>query len=193
MCLLNARKGEILTIFGLALGGQYALKAGLGFLRNIPAAGAVIGASTNALMLYALGYSACQFYEAKFNPLEMEATLEKIQLEGKEYLQEAIAQEVIIDQVLVHLFLAGNPHKTREMILPELQTLNLSPASLETIAKNSNNPPSLDKLLSQLNQDFAIALLAQCEKVAKLDGVITLEELAIMKTIANHFNLQLTL
>ncbi|MDJ0579394.1 hypothetical protein [Crocosphaera sp.] len=197
----SARKGEILSIFGLALGGsqaaklggKYALKAGLGFLRNIPAAGAVIGASTNALIIYALGHSACQFYEAQFNPLEIEATLEQMQLEGTEYLQKAITQEVIMDQVLVHLFLAGNPQITQEKMLPELQTLNLSPASLESITQNLHNPPSLEHLLSQLNQDFAVALLAQCEKVAKLDGVITLEELAIIKIIANHFNLPINL
>jgi uncharacterized protein (DUF697 family) len=40
-----ARKGEILAIFGLALGGGRLLKAaGLGLLRNVPLAGAVIGA-----------------------------------------------------------------------------------------------------------------------------------------------------
>ncbi|BAT56273.1 hypothetical protein NOS3756_52760 [Nostoc sp. NIES-3756] len=31
----------------------------------MPLAGAVIGASSNAVMIYALGYTACQFYEAK--------------------------------------------------------------------------------------------------------------------------------
>lgn len=57
-----ARKGEVLAIFGLALGSGCAIKAGLGFLRNVPVAGAVIGASTNAATLYALGYAACRFY-----------------------------------------------------------------------------------------------------------------------------------
>ncbi len=98
-----------------------------------------------------------------------------------------------MDQVLVHLFLAGNPQTTRETILPELQKLNLSPASLETITQNLQNPPFLDHLLSQLNQDFAVALLAQCEKVAKLDGVVTPEESAIIKMIANYFNLPINL
>ncbi len=197
----SARKGEVLAIFGLALGGsqaanlggQYAVKAGLGFFRNIPAAGAVIGASTNALIIYALGRGACRFYAAKVNSLTMEATLEQAQLEGANYLQTAIAQEVIMDQILVHLILAGNSSQTRETILPELQTLNLSPASLETISQNLDNPPSLDDLLLQLNQDFAIALMAQCEQVAKLDGVIMLEELAMLKKIANYFNLPVTL
>lgn len=29
-----------------------------------------IGASSNAIMIYALAYAACQFYEAKQNPLK---------------------------------------------------------------------------------------------------------------------------
>ncbi|MFB2837762.1 EcsC family protein [Floridanema evergladense] len=70
------RKGEVVTIFGLSIGGSqalnlgssYAIKAGLGFLRNIPLAGAAIGASTNAALLYAVGYAACRFYEAKLTP-----------------------------------------------------------------------------------------------------------------------------
>ncbi len=48
---------------------EYAAKAGLSFLQNVPVAGAVIGASTNAAMIYALGYGACRFYETKINPL----------------------------------------------------------------------------------------------------------------------------
>ncbi len=68
-----ARKGEVLAIFGLSLGGRevlkvgtsYATKAGLGILRNVPVAGAVIGASTNAAMIYTLGYGACRFYEGQ--------------------------------------------------------------------------------------------------------------------------------
>ncbi len=194
-----ARQGEVLAIFGLSLGGnqalkvgsQYALKAGLGFLRNVPVAGAVIGASTNALMLYALGYGACRFYEAKINPLTMEATLEMAQVEGEKFIKEAISQQIIMDQILVHIIVAGNTGKTWKSILPELQSFNLSPASLETITQNAKFPPSLESLLAQLNQDFAITLLAQCEKVAQLDGVITPEEARIIETIANQFNLAL--
>ncbi|WP_425365352.1 hypothetical protein [Gloeothece verrucosa] len=70
----QARQGEVLAIFGLALGGRNALKAGLGFMRNIPLAGAMIGASTNATMLYTLGYTACRFYEAKEKELTEEPT-----------------------------------------------------------------------------------------------------------------------
>ena len=186
-----ARKGEVIAIFGLAFGGGCAIKAGLGFLRNIPVAGAVIGASTNAVTLYALGYAACRFYEAKINPLTSQTTLAAAQAESEKYLEVAIAQEVVMDRILVHVVLAGNPGKTWEQILPELQTLNLSPASLEVISANIKSPPSLDTLLSQINRDFAIPLLAQCEKIAQLDGINTPEETKVIETITRKFGINI--
>ena len=194
-----ARKGEVVAIFGLSLGGgqalkagsSYAVKAGLGFLRNVPVAGAAIGASTNAVMLYAVGYAACRFYEAKLNPLTMEATLEASQSESEKYLESAIAQEVTMDQILVHIVLAGNPGKTWEEILPELQALNLSPASLNAIAANIQSPLPLETLLAQINSDFAIPLLAQCHRIAQLDEVITPEEAKVIETITKKFDLKL--
>ncbi len=75
--------------------------------------------------------------------------------------------------------------------MPELKTLNLSPASLEAIAANSKSPPSLESLLEQINSDFAVPLLAQCEKVAQLDGVITPEESQVIETITRKFNINL--
>lgn len=192
-----ARKGELLTIFGVSLGGgqalkagaSYATKAGAGLLRNIPFAGAVIGASTNAAMLYAVGHGACQFYEAKVNQQNAQACIAAAQIESNKYLEEAIAQEVIMDQILVHIILAGNPHKTWEQILPELQTLNLSPASLEIMAANIKSPPSLQTLLEQINSDFAVSLAAQCNKIAQLDGVTTLAEAKVLETIINKFDI----
>ena len=186
-----ARKGEVIAIFGLALGSGCAIKAGLGFLRNVPIAGAVIGASTNAATLYALGHAACQFYEAKINHLTCEATLFASQAESDKYLEVAIAQEVVMDQVLVHVVLAGNPGKTWEQMLPELQTLNLSPASLKVIAANIKSPPSLETLLEQINGDFAVPLLAQCHKIAQLDGVTTPEEAKVIQTITKKFGIVL--
>jgi uncharacterized protein (DUF697 family) len=194
-----ARKGEVVAIFGLSLGGgqalkagsSYAVKAGLGFLRNVPVAGAAIGASTNAVMLYAVGYAACRFYEAKLNPLTMEATLEASQSESEKYLESAIAQEVTMDQILVHIVLAGNPGKTWEQILPELQALNLSPTSLNAIAANIQSPLPLETLLGQINSDFAIPLLAQCHRIAQLDEVITPEEAKVIETITKKFDLKL--
>ena len=186
------RKGEALVIFCLSFGGNLAIEAGVGLLGNIPIAGAVIGASSNAVMIYALGYAACRFYEAKLStPLIMEATLETAQIESQKYLEAAIDQQVVMDRILVHVVLAGNSGKTSQEILPELQTLNLSPASMDAIAADIDSPPPLETLLEQINSDFAIPLLAQCEKIAQLDGVITPEETKVIETITEKFKIDM--
>ncbi|NES08102.1 MAG: EcsC family protein [Okeania sp. SIO2F4] len=186
-----ARKGEVLGIFGLAVGGGQALKAGLGFMRNVPLAGAVIGGSTNAVMLYSLGYAACRFYEAKLAPETMEAALETAQVDTQKYLKAAIAQQAIMDQILVHVILAGNPGKTWEQILPELEGANLSPGSLEIIQKNIKSPPSLEKLLAQVNDEFAISVVAQSQKIAELDEVITPQEKKVLELISKKLKVDL--
>ncbi|MEH1921383.1 EcsC family protein [Nostoc sp.] len=188
-----ARKGEILAIFGLALGGGRLLKAaGLGLLRNVPLAGAVIGASSNATMIYSLGYAACQFYETKLDEstsLASPQTLATLKAESEKYLESAIAQQAITDQILVHMILASHPEKTWKEILPELKALNLTPTSLDAIAKNIKSPQPLDILLNQLNRDFAIPLLAQCYKIAQLDNQITPVEQKIIEAIASKFGI----
>jgi hypothetical protein len=60
-----ARRGEVLAILGLSLGGD-ALKTGLSLAEIMPGIGPVVGASTNAAMLYILGQTACRFYEGKY-------------------------------------------------------------------------------------------------------------------------------
>lgn len=188
------RKGEVLAIFGLALGGGRALKAaGLGLLRNVPFAGAVIGASSNATMLYSLGYAACRFYEAKLDEstsLTSEATLVALKEQSENYLETAIAQEAVMDQILAHMIVASHPSKSWSEILPDLQALNLSPTSLEVIATNIKSPQPLDKLLNQLNRDFAVPLLAQCHRIAQ-HGVKTPEAARVMEAIATSFNIDL--
>ncbi|MEH2119180.1 YcjF family protein [Nostoc sp.] len=188
-----ARKGEILAIFGLALGGSRLLKAaGLGLLRNVPLAGAAIAASSNATMIYSLGYAACRFYEAKLDEstsLESPQTLATLKAESEKYLESAIAQEAVMDQILVHMILASHPDKTWKEILPELQAINLSHNSLDTIAQNIKSLKSFDILLNQLNRDFAIPLLAQCYKIAQLDNQITPIEQHIITAIANKFEI----
>ncbi|HEY9695946.1 MAG TPA: hypothetical protein V6D10_01555 [Trichocoleus sp.] len=187
-----ARKGEVLAIFGMALGGNSAVKAGLGLARNIPFAGAVIGASGNAALLYGLGYAACRFYEAKLNPGDT-SDLVASQEKSEEYLQDAIEQQIIMDQILIHIVLAGTPGKKLKQILPELKALNLSPASLNIITKKPDTLPSLEKLLEQLNHDFAVSLIAQCKKIAQADGTITIKEAKIISTIAQKFSFDLDL
>jgi len=190
-----ARKGEVLTIFGLGLGGSRLLRlAGLGVLRNVPLAGAFIGASSNAAMLYSLGYAACRFYEAKLKSPETvnsKAGMAQLERQSQKYLETAIAQETVMDRILVRMILASHPEKTRSEILPELKQLNLSPSSLEAIAKNIDSPQPLDALLEQLDRDFAIPLLSQCCRIARLDGRKTPEEDRIIQAIANKFNLDL--
>ncbi|MGF1936079.1 MAG: EcsC family protein [Nostoc sp. ChiQUE02] len=188
-----ARKGEVLAIFGLALGGGRLLKAaGLGLLRNVPLAGAVIGASSNATMIYSLGYAACRFYEAKLDEstsLASPQTLATLKAESEQYLESAIAQQTLMDQILVHMILASHPEKTWEEILPELKAVNLSPNSLDAIAQNIKSPKPLDVLLNQLNRDFAIPLLAQCYKIAQLDKQTTPIEQEIIEAIASKFDI----
>ena len=65
-----ARRGEVLGIFGLSLGADI-LKTGLTIVEIVPGIGAVVGASTNAAMLYVLGQTACLFYEGKISQPEM--------------------------------------------------------------------------------------------------------------------------
>jgi uncharacterized protein (DUF697 family) len=182
-----ARKGEVLAVFGLAFGGGKAVQAGLGFLKVTSIAGAAISASANAALLYALGYAACRFYEAKCSPIVMEATLETLQEESQHYLEAAITQETIMDRILVHMILAGNPDKTWEDLLPELEPMHLSPASLEAISQNIHNPTPLEELLPQINPDFALPLMMQCQKMAELDGIVTPEEAHVLELLSQQF------
>lgn len=188
-----ARKGEVLAIFGLGLGGGRLLKtAGLRLLRNIPFAGAVIGASANATMIFSLGYAACRFYETKLDAsesLNSEETIAKLQEQSENYLEKAIVQEAVMDQILVHMILASHPEKTWSEIKPELEQLDLSSKSLEAIEQNIKSPQPLDRLLNQLNRDFAAPLLAQCYRIAKLDKTTTTVEEKIINAIKNKFDI----
>lgn len=183
-----SRKGEILGIFGLALGGRNALKAGLRFLRNVPLAGALIGAGTNATMLYALGYAACRFYEAKqahTGDPQPEA-LQTIQQESERYLDVAMAQQAVMDQILAQLILASFPAKKWEDILPELQALQLDQASLDRLATHLQSPQPLGALIDQLNCDFAAPLLAQGRRIADRDGHRTEAEIKILDAVSDR-------
>ncbi|MBD1909292.1 MULTISPECIES: hypothetical protein [unclassified Leptolyngbya] len=178
-----ARKGEILAIFGLALGGSYALRAGLGMMRLVPVAGAVVGASTNAVALYTVGHVACQFYEARAEDTAPKTLVDAAQQERDAYLQEAIAQQIAMDQILAHMVRASAPNLTWQETLPELQRLNFSPVSLKVITDNHSHPTPLETLLVEINQDFAVPLLAQCRQIAEADGIVTEEESKVLDQI----------
>ncbi|HEY9748016.1 MAG TPA: hypothetical protein V6C63_05030 [Allocoleopsis sp.] len=184
-----ARKGEVLAIFGVALGGSRAIKLGLGLLRNPPIAGALVGVSANAAMLYLLSDVACCFYEAKLNESVSAAQLSRLKRASRDYLTVAIAQQAIMDQILVHMILAGTDKRSWDEILPTLKTLNLHPSSLKTIAENLKTPKPLYLLLNQLNSDFAAPLLPQARKIARRNQSITPQEAKILETIAEKFEL----
>ncbi len=188
------RRGEVLGIFGLGLGGSRLLKAvGLGLLRNVPFAGATIGASSNAAMLYSLGYAACRFYETKLRAPEQakSKTINDLQQQSKKYLETAIAQQVVMDRILVHAIRASYPENSWEELLPQLQAINLSPSSIKVIGNDFKSPQPLNALLNQLNSDFAIPLLAQCYRIVEADSVQTPAESQVINAIARKFDLDL--
>ena len=179
----STRKGEVIAIFGLAFGGKMAIKAGLKLLRNMPLAGAVIASTSEAVMLYTLGRASCAFYEAKLNPVNFEEKLAAIQKDSEEILKSAVPQEEIIDQILVHVILAGNQNRSKENVLTDLRAANLRPESIEAIAEYMDSPFPLEILLTNIKPEFALPLLVQCQKFAMLDGVITPEEAKIIEMI----------
>jgi len=96
-----ARKGELLAVFGLALGKDKIVHLGLGFLlKQSPIPSWVIDASTNVLMFQILGYTACEFYEAKVNPLTSEQALTVLQEEIEAYSEKVISQREAIREVV---------------------------------------------------------------------------------------------
>ncbi|MFN6165431.1 MAG: EcsC family protein, partial [Pseudanabaena sp.] len=183
-----ARKGEVVAVFGLAFGGKMAIKAGLGLLRNIPLAGAVIAASSDAVMLYTLGQASCAFYEAKLNPVNFEEKLVDIQKDSEERLKSAIPQEQIIDQILVHVILAGNQGRSKESVLADLKSANLRPESIDAIAEYMDSPLPLEMLLKDIKPEYALSLFAQCQNFAMLDGIMTPEEAKVIEMIHQKFS-----
>ncbi|HEY9860624.1 MAG TPA: hypothetical protein V6D16_14030, partial [Candidatus Obscuribacterales bacterium] len=113
----------------------------------------------------------------------------EVQKASQEYLQVAIAQQAIMDQVLVHMILAGTDKRSWDEILPTLKTLNLHPSSLKIIGENLQTPKPLYLLLNQLNPDFAVPLLAQSRKIACRNGSITPQEAQILESIAEKFEI----
>ncbi len=61
------RRGEVLAIWGLAMGGSSVIKMGLNVVELIPLVGPAVGIAGNAGLMYTLGAIAQQFYTAKRN------------------------------------------------------------------------------------------------------------------------------
>ncbi|MEG4319155.1 MULTISPECIES: hypothetical protein, partial [unclassified Microcoleus] len=184
------RKKEVVAIFGLSLGSNLAIEAGVTLVSNIPLAGAAINASASAAMIYAMGYGACRFYEAHLNSSEIETKLEDLQevlqAESEEYLEKAIAQETVMDWILVYVVYASQKFTRWDELLPELQAANLNLrtlAEIEAVQNKSKLLPKLDLLLEQLELDFAEPLLKRCTEIVEADGEINEQEGKIMLTI----------
>ena len=61
------RRGEVLALYACSAGGSTALKSGLSFPEVIPGVGAMIGASSDAAILWSIGQAANQYYKLKRN------------------------------------------------------------------------------------------------------------------------------
>lgn len=59
------RRGEVLTIWGLSIGGSGMVKTGLSLVELLPGIGTVVGITSDAALLSGLGYLASQFYQTK--------------------------------------------------------------------------------------------------------------------------------
>jgi uncharacterized protein (DUF697 family) len=60
-----ARRGEVLAIYALSVGGTGVLKTALSVPELIPGIGAAVGASSDAALIFTLGQVAIRFYERK--------------------------------------------------------------------------------------------------------------------------------
>ncbi|MCC0176836.1 hypothetical protein I4641_07575 [Waterburya agarophytonicola K14] len=180
-----ARRGEVLAIFGLSLGADV-LKTGLTVVEIIPGIGAVVGASTNAAMLYVLGQTACRFYERKSSNIE----LAFIQQETDTDWQLALNQSKVMDRILAQMVRVSYPQQDWKEILPKIQ--EISPASVGTIAENLTSSHDLEALLDELIPEFAPLTLNRCYEIAISNGNITLEEQEILSQLAVKFDLDMS-
>lgn len=179
------RRGEVLGIFGLSLGADV-LKTGLTLVEIIPGIGAVVGASTNAAMLYVLGQTACRFYEGKISTTAISSMQQKTNMDW----QIALEQSKVMDRILAHMVQISYPHRDWTKILPTIK--NISPSSVKTIAVNLEQTQNLSALLEQLIPEFAPLTLNRCYEIAMSNGNITLEEQEVLSQIAIKFNLDLS-
>ena len=179
------RRGEVLAIFGLSLGADV-LKTGLTVVEILPGIGAVVGASTNAAMLYVLGQTACRFYEGKANHLEVVAMQQKTNSDW----QVAFNQTEIMDRIITHMVKVSYPQQDWAEILPQIR--KISPSSVDTVAENLQQPQNLSVLLEQLLPEFAPTTLNRCYEIAKSTGKITSSEQEILSQIAIKFDLDMS-
>lgn len=181
----STRRGEVLAIFGLSLGADV-LKTGLTVVEFIPGIGAVVGASTNAAILYVLGQTACRFYEAKLNQTEFASMQQETEADWK----VALEQSKIMDRILAQMVKVSYPEKNWAEILPKIQ--EISPSSVDTIAVNLQQTEDLSTLVDLLLPEFAPVTLNRCYDIAMSTGKITLAEQEFLSQIAIKFDLNMS-
>jgi uncharacterized protein (DUF697 family) len=59
------RRGEVLAIWAVFTGSSGTLKSGLSFFELLPGVGTAIGVSSDAAIIYGVGFLACRYYEVK--------------------------------------------------------------------------------------------------------------------------------
>ncbi len=180
-----ARRGEVLAIFGLSLGADV-FKTGLTVVEIIPGIGALVGASTNAAMLYVLGQTACRFYQGKISNRDDLLMPEETDRDW----QKAVNQCQIMDRILAHMVKVSYPDEDWAEILPNVK--QISPSSMAVIAENLNQPQDITLLLKELTSEFAPLTLKRCYDIAMSNGNITLAEQEILSQMAIAFELNLS-
>ena len=180
-----ARRGEVLAIFGLSLGADI-LKTGLSIVEIIPGIGAVVGASTNAAMLYVLGRTARRFYDSKIDQTQ----LVSMQQESDADWQVALNQSQIMDRILTYMVKISYPTQDWTEILPQIK--KISPSSVATIATNLQQSENLSALLEQLMPEFGAITLSRCYNIARSTGEITPKEQEVLNQIALKFDLDMS-
>jgi WD40 repeat protein/uncharacterized protein (DUF697 family) len=186
-----ARQAEALTIFSLALGGGMALKVGIGFAsRNIPVAGALVGAGGNAVMTYAVGFAAYNYYSAIQAGKSQEQALEESQQATELVLEEASIQESALDGILAHMILAGQPELSLEDIERNLEQLPLEATSRTNISRHLKSLRDFDALLTELQPEYGLVALAQAERLARSDAKITDREQVLLTQLEKRFQEQ---
>ena len=180
-----ARRGEVLAIFGLSLGADV-LKTGLSIVEIIPGIGAVVGASTNAAMLYVLGRTARRFYASKIDQTQ----LISMQQESDADWQVALNQSKIMDRILTYMVKISYPTQDWTEILPQIK--EISPSSVATIATNLQQSENLSALLEQLMPEFGAITLSRCYNIARSTGEITSAEQEVLNQIALKFDLDMS-
>ncbi|MGF1487328.1 MAG: hypothetical protein ACFBSE_09465 [Prochloraceae cyanobacterium] len=174
-----SRRGEVVGIFALSLGGNM-LKGGLNLIEILPGIGAIVGASSNALLFYALGQTACGFYEEKSQ------LIKEAESEDKDEWKYAYTQSKIVDLALIHTIKASYGDRPWSEILPVLR--EVSPSSVKTIAVNIKKPRPLELLLKQLSPSYARILLQRSYAIALWeDGSISAEEQSVINAILEQF------